>query len=1305
MFRSLLEYLCSRPYPEAPRWPTRLRAVLWALGFGLLAFVVGAVLGGDFAVPGENTTALAALSGSPVVMEFVGPQNVLWASHPLLWTLAGAFGEVPSMGALNLLGAAVMGLTVMLTWLLVRFWCLDGMGEESGRLAKMRWSWVAAGAVCLVLTFTMPGLYGATALTFNAWGFMLLLLCVVLQNVYAMNGGQRRWMAVASIVLGVCAVETPWVLLFLPVLFLRAVMTEWRLWDHSAKNLPIWFLGLALGAGVTLAFNTWRVTGGLSPTALWGVEREVLAQVALPTITGWFVGPWLINLGGAVVLPLVAWGVARRLMDNVRSVGLMVAGLVVTAGAVALQWGLEALSPWANWLGLGAQPLAVGWTGALACGMLVAGWGVQLFVKAPAYADPDTHREPTPVKAGRIIGGVTFVALVAGLATMGWVQTERFCAMDRGMATRFAGETVEALQRENRTYLLGSRLGVIDPHLALVARERGFPLTIFVLRLADRLGMAETEPDSEAEKALDAALRRNTYAARLRRRLEEDPALGVGDRLRLTHLLDYNFYVFVEDFFKAQPNVREIAAAYDRADVWSALDAHRVTEDVGAGAQRALPKGTFYLPTPAQHLASETEVEALLAAQRDLQTRWAPVVEGEPLSWWDLNRSTQGAVRRHLAFMANNLGVWLNDQGALAEAQALEANHQGRTEEAQTLAATAQKRLAQAADCYYYAFKTNPENLSAKLNAFYLCVERGFLPEHREEIRTDFEAFAKSLQETGRRYDFGSVGYIHGYIRNYAFFVQRGWGWAATAAPEAVLSYLGGRRAALGDASLANINVATAAVYELHGQLESSEALYRGVLKYDPDNFESLRGLARLALQRGNLQEAGRYLARAGAVVDVYMRDFDARKSVFAEALSRADACLISKDSAGAIEALKGATDLPKESYEKLLKEAEGQGNALFRAEALRGLTRIALRDGDPSEAARFLVRARQALDEARPPLTPLIFDQAAYLMAMGDLDGAAKEIAAYLKANPEALDGWAMLAMIEIERGDKARAANNESRAEEHYRVADGYIAHLTQATGQDAYFAAIIRGRLAQSAALKAEAGAVSSATLPPAARARWKEARDHYHRAYTLRPRIRRRLLESILHIDRRLGDKSAAETDAFAILRDEPSNPFANFVIGTQRMEAANFNEARRYFGQAYDALGQASGLELLNNYAETLARSDNPDDRAKAVRIAEDASLRLAPANYVLRATYALTLVRAGKLEEAREALQQSRDIAEKLKLTVDPRIAFVDAWIALGEGKKDEARRIADTLRVSLGATLTPRDRADLEALRTASAK
>ena len=89
MFSSLLDYLCSRPFPEAPRWR-------WALS-------------GDFAVPGENTTALAALSGSPVVMDFIGPRNVLGASHPLLWSLVGLFGAAPTMGALNLLGAAVMG--------------------------------------------------------------------------------------------------------------------------------------------------------------------------------------------------------------------------------------------------------------------------------------------------------------------------------------------------------------------------------------------------------------------------------------------------------------------------------------------------------------------------------------------------------------------------------------------------------------------------------------------------------------------------------------------------------------------------------------------------------------------------------------------------------------------------------------------------------------------------------------------------------------------------------------------------------------------------------------------------------------------------------------------------------------------------------------------------------------------------------------------------------------------------------------------------------------------------------------------
>lgn len=480
MFSSLLDYLCSRPFPEAPRWRWRLRALLWAAAFGVLAFAVGWALSGDFAVPGENTTALAALSGSPVVMDFIGPRNVLGASHPLLWSLVGLFGAAPTMGALNLLGAAVMGVIVALTWLLVRFWCLDGGGEETSTLRLARRAWFASGAVCLAFLFSLPGLYGATTLTFNAWGFMLLLLCAVLQNVYAMSGGRRRLMVLASVVLGACAVETPWVLALVPFFFLRAVVAEWRLWDHSARNLTFWFVGFVAGAAAVLLLATWRVTGGFSPFAVWGVEREVLEHVFLPTVMGWVAGPWLLNVAGAVALPLVAWGVARALLANTRSLGLLIGGVVVTGCAFGLQWGLIPLSPWVNWLAMGGQPLAVGWMGALACGMLAAGWGVQLLARASTmHQDPDTRRELPLVRAGRIVGGVCLAATVAALAVTCGVQTHRFLKLDRAMATRFAEETVGPLQEQGRTYLLGSRTGWIDPHLALVAQARGVPLTLF----------------------------------------------------------------------------------------------------------------------------------------------------------------------------------------------------------------------------------------------------------------------------------------------------------------------------------------------------------------------------------------------------------------------------------------------------------------------------------------------------------------------------------------------------------------------------------------------------------------------------------------------------------------------------------------------------------------------------------------------------------------------------------------------------------------------------------------------------------
>lgn len=1169
MLTMLLDFFCSRPFPEQPSRLTRVVSWVTALFWGVAVFAVGAWLAGDFAVPGENTVALSAFSGSPEVMKCFGVTLVNAESYPILWWLTGLLGETPSMAALNLLGAGILGALVALTWVVVRFWGLDAMGEETLPRQAERRSWVLSSVACVLAVASLPGLYAASGLTVNAWGFMLLLLCVALQNAYVMGGGHRRMMFAFAFVLGVCAVESPWVLFFLPLFFLRALLMEWRLWDQSVRNLPYWFVGVVAGAGVLLALNTWRVTDGFSLLALWGVERAALQGVVLPTIGSWFTGPWILNVAAAGLLPLLAWITARRMLDNGRSWGLLFVGLALTAASFAMLWGVGP-TPWRDWLMRGAAPVATHWVFAVTCAMLIVGWGVQLFAKNPnLYEELDRRRMPACVLACRVAAIFLFpLCVVAAGVTIG-VHGVRFAGVDRAMATRFAAETVDALAKEGRTYLLGARSGWIDPHLALVAQQKGVPLTVFTPALAERTDAETSKRRSEAQKAMDAIAKKDSYIERLRRHIESDPHLGDVDRLRLTHLLDYHFLVFVQDFFVAQPNAAKLAGIYDLADVWY------------SAGYRPFPVGTFYVPIPADAAqASDEAVRQAEENQRALEARWAPTLDKPFLMWWDLTRGAQASIRKHLAFMSNNLGAWLDDEG----------------------------RQPAAALCYLYAAETDAENVSAKLNLYDICLRRGQIQDKLPQVNRIFEEFIKA--QTARRantprYDLNAVGRIHGYIRNYDLFVQMGWEWAATAAPGAILAGLRNARDSLqsGDPRLGAINAVAGAVYELQGKTDLSYAAYQEVLVTDPDNVDALRGLARISLQRGNVDDAGKWFAQAEA-----------------------------------------------------------------------------------------------AAAKAGVPAGTLALDRAAYLMARTDLAGAADVVAAYTAENQDSVDGWAMLGMIEVERADRARADGNETQALRHYNDARGFILENIKrlAKGDQLYFLHILQGRLAQADALKAGEGAAAAQDLPKAARELWLSAREQYQRAYTLRPRVHG-LLELILGIDRRLGDKAAAEADAFAILRDDPDNPYGNFVVGTQRLEDAHLREACLYFKKAYDLQGDRAGIELINNYADALARVE--PDRAETVGLR---AITLAPNSYETWATYALTLARNGKPAEAQTALARSLDFAKQYGITPDPRVGNVTAWIALANRDKAAAQAALEDVKAALGDDLTPLDRHDLAALQAA---
>lgn len=1133
MLTTLLDFFCSRPFADAPTRKQRIFSLVQAIGWFLVALIVGCLTVGDLALPGENAEVLATFSGAMPADR---------TAYPLLWGAVRLFaGATPSMAALNLFGAALMGALLGVTWLVVKFWVTDAMQEDSVARAVGWLSSATGHIVCALLLFSLTGWLSVSGLTLGVWNLLWLLLCVALQNSYAMNGGKSWQMALFAGVLGVAAMESPWVMLMLPLFFMRTLAVEWRLWDHSVRNLPLWFCLFVTGSVLFLLGNTLRMTDALSLHNIVATELTVL-RVHLRFVMGWLGGPWLFLVAGAVLWPLLGWITARQLLNNARSWALLHTALVLSLVGMVLYWGnvKTAPLPLFYWLASGQVPLATTWAIAVASGMLLAGWGVQLFAPNPnRFEERDRRYIPQYVTAMRVASMALFPLSVIAAGVTLCVQTWRFAQIDRGMMQRFAAETI-ALLKDDAAALSAGKHYVLstawqDCHLMLEAQKAALPLTFFSIDRATAMDNAN----------------HTVYLATLSEHLKSDPRLGAADRLRLTHLLDYNFITFVYDFFVAQENVAEIAVALDQPEVWYA-----------SRKKRPYPCGTLYAGVP----EDDTQAPDPLPIMTALQARWAETLKPKSLPWWDPNVQRQRDIRHHLAFMSNNLGTYLDDIG----------------------------RIPEAANCYYYALKTDPENISALLNSYAVCIRRGYMPERAPEINRLFQDFITSYSKSRRQASLELVRTRFGYIRDAELFMQLGWDWVMKNSSDSLLAGLRNAQRGLSptDPRNAAFFVLTAAFYEhQRGQTHRSQEYYIEAVKLDPKNVDALRGLARLSMQNGKIHEAGKWLAQAEA--------------------------------AGA--------------------------------------------DAD-------------AMD----------IDRTAYLMAIGDLEEASKTIGRYTTNHKDATVGWAMLGMLEIQRGNPDRAGG--FILENIKRTIQG-----RKANERDIYFQHVLEGRLAQYYADEADAQAKDMGNkLTPIARqdaekrARdlYATARDHYRRAYTLRPNVIG-LLELILDFDRRLGEKAAAETDALAILREDERHAFANFIVGSQRAEDGEVETAVKYFRKAIERT-ENPRFDLLNNYADALARTD-PE-------LAKDVGLRCIqaePQQYLAWGTYALALARCGLSDQAAVAIKKARELAKEANQTPDPRMDLADIWICIKRGDKAEARKLTEQLKRTLGAHVTMLDSRD----------
>lgn len=219
-----------------------------------------------------------------------------------------------------------------------------------------------------------------------------------------------------------------------------------------------------------------------------------------------------------------------------------------------------------------------------------------------------------------------------------------------------------------------------------------------------------------------------------------------------------------------------------------------------------------------------------------------------------------------------------------------------------------------------------------------------------------------------------------------------------------------------------------------------------------------------------------------------------------------------------------------------------------------------------------------------------------------------------------------AMLAMVMLEQQEVAA-------------VEKTVLPKLSKAAeGKDAYFVQVVQGRVWQS---KGKEG--------------HKNARTCFQRAAMIRPDVHA-LKEVMLMLDVSLEDQKSAEAHALSLLRQQLDHPYANFIMGSIRLEQGEYGDAETYLRRS--AMSAEPTLAALNNYAQVLCRIRKLEEAETVARRAVDRS----PGRYESWATLAFVLAEKDDLSHAAEALAKSRAIDSH-----DARLNLVEGIIALKE--------------------------------------
>ena len=771
------------------------RLWLCALGSSVVALVVYALTLAGYVFPGES---------AHLFTQWMGMDALEVPLHPVWGAVIRLVGGSAMSGAvathLNMVSLACGALSAGLVCALVGFFVLCTASHEDSLPH-------ASGAACLgglvsafAFIFSTAVWQSSTHLDFNV--FAVCLALVVFALFIPMAHVPRLTAPLSALVgvgVGVGVVENPVFVALVPVYLVSVVVMSVR--NDRRFYLPAGaFLVLAVVSYLVVARMVASSFLRLPCAAAAGFDGagDVLVKVLQSQVhemrqwvgrTGWL---YVVILA---VMPFIACAFAApRGLNNERTWSQYLFHAAMTICAILAA--ATPLSPESVMRPFGISPVATSALVAVTCGYLAAYW--YLLARAPL---PVVEHDALPavLTLGRRVAPVALCVFL-GVTALGALVNAFSCSRDRGaFADICANEIVERLGA--RTWFVTD--GLIDDHLRVVAASRGKELNLVCLH---------RDTDDAYLKELAA--------------LVKERKLDAG-KANLAVSIQLGVLPFLQDWFMGDAAVTEKAAIFGVPDLWYMAERQPVPECIFFGGAKNCQKEVDGAKALAEFKAFWERIEPVLPIERRKGSR-AVAEAKDPLD------ALRIQLRRHIGFIANNLGVLLQDLGMDKEAFGV------------------YELVLKTIDC---------DNICALFNEFEMA--RAGVKEavvHKTEIERQLKAI---VDDPRRRYMLWSLSRYYGYIRSPEIFARMGWSWAVSGQTGNAIAQVQ-RAASLvpADRQTGLLNM-MAAFYASGNKAEKSREVYNQVLAKDAGNHDALMGLVRLALKEGSVDEARSHLQKA----------------------------------------------------------------------------------------------------------------------------------------------------------------------------------------------------------------------------------------------------------------------------------------------------------------------------------------------------------------------------------------------------------------------------------------------------------